>query len=299
MSEADPHAWIERDIYQHDKKARDMSEAKPAPLTDADSEALNRIGLEWLECVNSIIKRSAEIGPAWTQERAGALLAVLAQAGYTFIKFDDLSDDGETPKKAAATIAARDARIKELEAQLSICLICGETKPCMTEADLDADDPGVPCSFECPLDKERAAERDALRRGENEMSETKRDELLRRAEAGLKLAEALDAADNANTSDAERNMIQDARAAYWKAVTEPSSADTAHHAPQACNVKFGELVDENNEPLPPMGTDARPQAVTRAALLKKLYGDIGIDRVQAEIAADAILVLLAQKGASS
>lgn len=30
----------------------------------------------------------------------------------------------------------------------SICLICGATEPCMTEADLNPGDPGVPCTFD-------------------------------------------------------------------------------------------------------------------------------------------------------
>jgi hypothetical protein len=28
------------------------------------------------------------------------------------------------------------------------CLVCGATKPCMTEADLKPDDPGIPCTFD-------------------------------------------------------------------------------------------------------------------------------------------------------
>lgn len=79
-----------------------------------DEEALDAAGQQWLECVAALRKRSAEVGPEWSQERAGALLAVLAQAGYTFIKFDDLSDDGITPKSCVATIAERDGQIAVL-----------------------------------------------------------------------------------------------------------------------------------------------------------------------------------------
>lgn len=70
----------------------------------SDETAPDKAIQEWLECVTAIRKRSAEIGPEWSQERAGALLAVLAQAGYTFVKFDDLSDDGVTPKSCLATM---------------------------------------------------------------------------------------------------------------------------------------------------------------------------------------------------
>ena len=42
-------------------------------------------------------------------------------------------------------------RIAELEAHYKlehICLICGRNEPCMTEADLQPGDPGIPCTFD-------------------------------------------------------------------------------------------------------------------------------------------------------
>lgn len=93
-----------------------MTEAKPLPLSD--EEALNKIGLEWLECVNAIIKRSAEIGQPWSQDRAGALIAILAQAGYTFVKYDDLSDDGVTTKAAQDAITSLQAENAEQRKRL-------------------------------------------------------------------------------------------------------------------------------------------------------------------------------------
>lgn len=86
------------------------------PLTD--EEALDKSGNEWLECVKAIQKRSAEVGATWTEGRAGALLAILAQAGYTFIKFDDLSDDGITPKACLATIESAEAEVARLREAL-------------------------------------------------------------------------------------------------------------------------------------------------------------------------------------
>lgn len=45
-----------------------------------------------------------------------------------------------------------------VKARPPLCLVCGASTPCMTEADLKEDDPGVPCTFE-PLCVTRAYER--------------------------------------------------------------------------------------------------------------------------------------------
>jgi hypothetical protein len=45
-------------------------------------------------------------------------------------------------------------RIRKLEHKLgplladNTCLLCGRSKPCMTESDLKPNDPGVPCTFD-------------------------------------------------------------------------------------------------------------------------------------------------------
>lgn len=43
---------------------------------------------------------------------------------------------------------AVDVLAPAIAASRRICLLCGKTEPCMTEADLKTGDPGVPCTFD-------------------------------------------------------------------------------------------------------------------------------------------------------
>jgi hypothetical protein len=56
--------------------------------------------------------------------------------------------------KAADMLVEMRERIEKLESKLgalladNICVLCGRSEPCMTDADLGPDDPGVPCTFD-------------------------------------------------------------------------------------------------------------------------------------------------------
>ena len=85
-------------------------------MNEDQDAALQKAGEEWLECVNAIIRRTAELGTPWTQKRAGSLIAVLAQAGYSYVKWDDLDEDMgfKRQSKIIANLTQENARVRWL-----------------------------------------------------------------------------------------------------------------------------------------------------------------------------------------